>query len=202
MAILGTISIYIVTLLLGFLFQALVRWSPRVILGISFLLALFLPPGWGIGLVEGLLITCAFFTYEPLRESQFDQTPTVSWQKILLTSLWTFAGFLLTLLFLLRFKLTGSINIQQGETLAWIFLILVEVCLYKVIVKDSFSLYRIPLGFGIAVLNFLMILYWIYPLGWSFIGLVFFSLLIINPLLLIWIDIPLVATGDPFLRRR
>lgn len=202
MNVASSIAIYLLFLAIGFGLQYLIRWSPRVNLAISYFMVLILPPSWSIGLIGGAWISCAFFTYMPERERRFEVTPAVSWGKTVFSSLWTFAGFLLTLIFLWKLKVTNSLGLYQREMFAWVFLILIEICLYRVIARLSPSFYRIPLGYGIAFFNFLMILYWIYPFGISWSILILFSLLIINPLLLLLVDLPLNMIEDPIFRRR
>jgi hypothetical protein len=198
----GSVLVYIIFLLVGFGLQFLVRWSPWVNLAISYLVVAILPPGWSLGLIIGTWISCAFFTFNPEQDRQFAIIPSVSLRKTVFSALWTFAGFLLTLIFLWKIKTSNSLDVFPREILAWVFLILIEVCLYRVIARLSPRLYRIPLGYGIAILNFLMILYWIFPFGLLMIGLILFSLLIINPLLLVLVDMPLNAAQDPIFRRR
>lgn len=195
---LWNILIYLLALAIGFVIQNLVRWSPRANLGISYLTILILPPFWGLGLVGGFWISCSFFTYNPEIEHRHDTTPQITWSKILLYSAWTFSGFLLTLILLWKLKTANCLLLVQREEIAWLFLTLVEVCQYKVIARISASFNRIPLGYGIAVLNFLMIFYWLYPLGLYSIILIFCSFLVINPLLLSWVDFPVNSLPDPY----
>lgn len=198
----GNIFIFILFLLVGFGLQFLVRWSPWVNLAISYLVVAIFPPVWSLGLIIGTWISCAFFTFNPELEHQFEMISAVSWRKTVFSALWTFTGFLLTLIFLWKLKMSNSLELFPREMLAWFFLILVEICLYRIIARLSPRLYRIPLGYGIAFLNFLMILYWIFPFGVLFILLILFSLLIINPLLLIIVDMPLGGDQDQIFRRR
>lgn len=202
MEIISSILIYIFFLVIGFGFQSMVRWSPWFNLALSYLIVLLLPPNWSLGLVNGSWIACAFFTYNPEQDNRFDTIPVISFRKTILASCWTFSGFLLTLLFLWKLKITNSLDLFPREILAWFFLILIELCLYRVIAKISPSLYRIPLGYGIAIINFLMILYWIYPLGISFMVLILLTLLIVNPILLLVIDSSLHTPQDSIFRRR
>lgn len=197
-----SVFIYILSLAIGFGLQLLIRWSPWLNLAISFLVVLFLPPNWSIGLVGGTWISCAFFTYNPEQERRFDVIQVINWSRTILSSLWTFAGFLLTLVFLWKLKVTNSLDVGQREIMAWYFLILVEICLYRVIARLSPNLYRGTLGYRIAFLNFLMILFWIVPLGIIYICLIFLTLMVINPLILMIVDRPLTAVEDSIFRRR
>jgi hypothetical protein len=185
----------------GFGLQLLVRWSPGIIMALSFLFAGILPTWWSLGLISGSWICCAFFTFNPEQEHQIEIVSAINWRKIFFAALWTFAGFVLTLLFIWRLKISNNLAVFPREILAWIFLISVEICLYRIIAVLVPRLYRIPLGYGIAVLNFLMILYWILPFGILKIGLILLSLLIINPLILVLVDTPL-NTQDPVFRRK
>jgi hypothetical protein len=201
MATSTSIVVNILFFLGGFGWQFLVRRSPWVNLILSFAAAAILPPGWGLGLIIGIWISCAFFTFNPEQERQFETISTVNWQKIFLAALWTFSGFILTLVFLWKLKISDNMGLLPREILAWVFLILIEICLFRIIAKLVPRLYRIPIGYGIAVLNFLMILYWILPLGIWIMGLILLSLLITHPLLLVLVDMPLNKVQDPVFRR-
>ena len=108
----------------------------------------------------------------------------------------------MALLFLWKLKVGSNLEIGHRETMAWLFLIVIELCLYRVIARSYPSLYRIQLGYGMAIINFLMLLFWIYPLGIYLMLLIFGSLLIINPILLIWLDPPLPIHRGVFPGRR
>jgi hypothetical protein len=193
------ILIYLAALAIGFSVQYLIRWSPRVNTVLSFLTVMLVPPFWSLGLIGGFWISSAFFTFKPESDNQHrGALPIMTWQKVCLYSAWTFLGFLLTLVFLWKLKITNSLLIDQREVLAWLFLVLVEVCIFKIIAKMSPGLYRIPMGYGMAFLNFLMVLHWLFPLGPYRIGLILVSFLVINPLLLSLVDLPLYATGTSF----
>jgi hypothetical protein len=176
------------------------RWSPWINLVVSFLIVLILPPFWSSAFIGGIWAACAFFTFHPENEKKVDGPSSLNWKRILFCSLWTFSGFLLTLLFIWKIKVHTDLSTVHREIAARFFLVGVEICLYKVITQISSRLHRIPLGYGIAVLNFIMILYWLIHLGLFTILLTFMSLFIINPLLLIWPD-PSMKTRDSFLGR-
>jgi hypothetical protein len=197
----GSIVVNILFFLLGFGLQFVIRWSPVMNLLLSFVFALALPPGWSFGFIIGSWISCAFFTYNPEQEGQFEAIAVINWRRIIIASLWTFTGFLLTLVFLWRVKIDNTMGLYPREVLAWIFLVLVEICLCRIIAKLVPRLYRIPLGYGIAVLNFLMLLFWIVPFDIWKIGLILLSLLIIDPLILVLVDSPL-AVQDSIFRRK
>jgi hypothetical protein len=188
MYLIWDILILLLTLAGGLAIQFFSRLSPWIILGGSFLAILCLPSFWGYGLVCGFWLCCAFNTFQPERENQIDAPSRVSALKILGFSLLTFSGFLLTLILLWKLKVTSSLSSQEREIFAWIFLAVVEVCLYKVIARLSPGLYRIPMGYGIAVLNFLMIFYWLLAEGIVVIVLTLLTLLVVNPLLLTWVE--------------
>jgi hypothetical protein len=195
----GRVLIYLAALAVGFLIQYVIRWSPRLNTVLSFGAVILIPPFWSLGLIGGFWISSAFFTFKPESENQHrGAPPIITWQKVCLYSAWTFSGFLLTLVFLWKLKITNSLMIDQREVLAWLFLVLVEVCIFKIIAKISPGIYRIPMGYGMAVLNFLMVLHWIFPLGFYRAGLVLWALMVINPLLLSLVDLPLYATGTSF----
>lgn len=186
---------------LGFGLQYLIRWSPLINLVLSFIFALAIPPGLSFGFIIGSWISCAFFTYNPEREGQFEAVAVINWRRIFVASLWTFAGFLLTLVFLWRVKIGGEMAIDSREIVAWIFLSFVEICLCRIIAKLVPRLYRIPLGYGMAIMNFLMLLFWILPFDIWTMGLILMSLLIIYPLTLVLVDSPFAAE-DPIFRRK
>lgn len=188
MYLIGEIFILLLTLAGGIFIQFFTRLSPQIILAGSFPIILCLPSFWGYGLVAGFWLCCAFITFQPEQENQIDAPNRVSGLKILCFSLLTFSGFLLTLILLWKLKLTSPLKPLEREIFAWIFLCLVEVSLYKIIARLSPGLYRIPMGYGIALLNFLMILYWIFAHGIVVIVLTLLTLLVINPLLLTWVE--------------
>ncbi len=191
----------VIFFILGFGLQYLIRWSPIINLVLSFVLALAIPPGLSFGFIIGSWISCAFFTYNPEREGQFEAVAVINWRRIFVASLWTFAGFLLTLVFLWRVKIGGAMATDSREIVAWIFLAFVEICLCRIIAKLVPRLYRIPLGYGMAILNFLMLLFWILSFDLWTLGLILMSLLIIYPLILVLVDSPFAAE-DPIFRRK
>ncbi len=194
------IFIYLLTLGAGFVIQNFIRWSPWVNLGITFLIIFLVPPGWGLGLIGGIWIACAFFTFNPELD-RLELLKGLSWLKVFLSSIWIFAGFLLTLCLLWKLKLSGYSLVAQREFIGWAFLVLIEVCQYRIIAKLLPVLHRIPLGYGIAFFNFLMLLFWLLPMGIPFVAMVLVTLAIINPLLLVFVDQPVGANVDPHLRR-
>lgn len=194
------VFIYLLSFGTGFTVQNFTRWSPWVNLALSYLLVFVLPPNWSLGLVGGIWIACAYFTFNPDLD-RFELIKGFSWYKVFLSSLWTFAGFLLTLFLVWKLKVSGFQLVSQREFLAWTFLVLIEACQYRVIAKLSPVLHRIPLGYGIAFFNFLMLLFWLYRFGIPLMLMALVTLLIINPLFLVFIDLPVGADGDPYLRR-
>ncbi len=198
----GTILLYIFFLLIGFGLQFFIRWSPWLNQIISFIAILLLPPDWSLGLVGGSWIASAFFTFNPEQVRQYDAIPALNWWKVVFSSLWIFSGFLLTLLLIWKLKIMGDFQVIQREILAWAFFIMVEICLFKVLARLSPGMYRIPLGYGIGLLNFLLLLYWLYPLGISYVLLILVTIIIINPLLLLIVDKPVAPAEDPIFRRR
>lgn len=174
-------------LAIGFGFQSLTRWSPWVNLAISFFIGLVLPPFWSSGLILGIWLCCAFMTYHPELAREYD-IAGISWLRLIGYAGLTFSGFLLTLILLYRLKVNGSIGIGEREVVAWIFLGISEICLYKVISRLAPGEYKMQYGYGIAILNFAMLLYWIIPLGLYWMGLIFTTLLLIDPIILSLID--------------
>jgi len=172
---------------LGFLVQSIFRFSPRVSLGMSFLSVMIIPPLWGVGFTLGLWACCAFLTFSPEEEHQEKS----GFKRILLYALFTFSGFILTLLVLWKvkygFKMLPAL---QRELLAWCYLIAIEVCFYKIIANTSPKWNRFQIGYGIGFLNTCMLLFWLFPYGYPVIILTLLTLLVINPLLLFWVDRP------------
>lgn len=194
------VFIYLLSLGMGFVVQNFTRWSPWVNLGLTFLMILSIPPGWSLGFIGGIWVACAFFTFSPELD-RLELLKAFSWLKVFFSSLWIFAGFLLTLCLLWKLKISGYLSLSQREFIAWAFLVLIEACQYRIIARLSPILYRIPLGYGIAFFNFLMLLFWLLPLGISIMTMVLVTLAIINPLLLVFVDLPIGANVDPYLRR-
>ena len=194
------VFIYMLSLSAGFVWQNFTRWSPWVNLGLTFLMVFMIPPSLSLGFSGGVWVCSAFFTFNPELD-RLELLKAFSWLRVFLSSLWVFAGFLLTLCLLWKLKSSGYLVVAQREFIAWAFLVLIEVCQYRIIAKLSPVLYRIPLGYGIAFFNFLMLLFWLVPLGLSFMLMVLVTLMIINPLLLVFVDLPVGANIDPYLRR-
>lgn len=180
--------------------QSLFRWSPWVNLIISFMAILFLPPIWSLGLVGGVWIACAFFTFNPDLD-RLELLKGFSWYKVFFSSIWTFTGFLLTLSLVWKLKVSGFLLEAQRELLAWSFLVLIEACQYRVIAKLSPVLHRIPLGYGIAFFNFLMLMFWLYQMGITLMVMALVTMVIINPLILVFVDLPIGLSSNPYLRR-
>lgn len=174
-------------LAMGWGFQFLTRWSPWVNLAISFLGVLILPPFWSSGLFLGIWLCCAFFTYHPELAREYEMTG-ISWMRLFGYAALTFSGFLLTLILLYRLKLDGSLGIGAREVVAWIFLGILEICLYKVIGRLAPGEYKMQYGYGIAFINFAMLLYWVIPLGPYWMGLIFITLVFVDPILLMLMD--------------
>lgn len=194
------IFIYLLTLAAGFGVQYFTRWSPWVNLGLSFLMVFLVPPGWSLGLIGGIWVCCAFFTFNP-KLDRLELLKSFSWLKIFLSSIWVFTGFILTLCLLWKLKSSGYKPVSQREFLAWGFLVLIEICQYRVLAKFLPVLQRIPLGYGMAFFNFLMLLFWLIPMGIPFMAMVLVTLAIINPLLLVFVDLPIGADIEHYLRR-
>ena len=200
MALFLNILLFIFIAACGFIVQFFSRWSPWINLLVTYVIVLILPPFWSPALVGGIWVACAFFTFHPENEKKVDVSSSLNWRRLILSSLWTFSGFLLTLLFLWKTKVLTDLSVPEREMSAWFFMILIEICFYKVLTQLSLRLHKIPLGYGIALINFLMLFYWVFHLGLFTILLIFITLLIINPLLLIWLD-PSMRTRTPFVGR-
>ena len=171
---------------LGFILQALVRWTPWAAVGISFLTVILLPALWGVGMTVGLWCCCAFLTFHPDEEHPEKKG---GFKRILVYALLTFYGFILTLLILWKVKHGyGMITVSQREWLAWFYLAAIEVCFYKIIANASHKWNRFQIGYGIGFLNTCMLLFWLFPYGYSMIVLTLLTLLVLNPLLLLWVD--------------
>jgi hypothetical protein len=171
-------------LLVGVAWQYLIKWTPGQNWVLSFLLACLLPPGLTGGLLAGIWICSAFIVSPVNLQRKVDRHPKASWKEIVKFSLWTFAGFLLTLVFMFKIKLTGVWEIKQCQWFAWSFLVVLELCLLRIIARLTPSYLRLGVGFRMGFLNFLMLLYWLYPYGWILGGLTLLTLLVMFPLLL------------------
>ena len=189
MMVFFSLIILILTLGAGFCLQNLVRWSPWLNVVFSFLEVIILPPIWSWGLIIGTWLSCAFFTYQPEGERRMDTPQRLNWGKVLLCSGWVFSGFLLTMLLLWRIK-TGELglSIAQRELLGWVFLSGVEICLFKVIARNTPPSYRIPLGYGIAAINFVLLCFWLYSVSILEKMMILFVLMAVSPWLLLYLD--------------
>lgn len=184
---------FIATLLVGVAWQYLTKWSPGKKWLLSFLLACLLPPELTGGLLGGIWIGSAFITTPVNSQRDLKRHPQVGWREVVTFSLWTFAGFLLTLVFLFKIKSTGIWEIKQCQWFAWSFLAMLELCLLRIIARLVPSWLRLGVGIRMGFLNFLMLLYWLYPYGWVFGGLILVTLLVMYPLLL---SVMAFSTGD------
>jgi hypothetical protein len=178
---------YFATLLAGIGFQLLTRWTPGKNAAISFLLTGILPPFLSFGLISGIWIGCAFCTLD-MNIKRISHKVQVHWKQTFIYSFWTFSGFLITLVFLFKIKLGGVLKTEQSEILAWIFLLILEFCIFRIIACSVPNWFRIQLGYRLGLINFLLMLYWIYPYGIFVILLTFFTFLLLFPLLLLWMD--------------
>lgn len=182
---------------LGVVFQAICRPAVWINLLVSFGVVTLIHPGWSLGIIGGIWIKSAFFDMNIREQDHLDQQEVVSWFHIFIVSLFTFAGFLLTLVMVWKIKtLPGFGIINHREWLAWAFLIFIEVSFYRIIAKLYMIWQRIRVGLGMGFLNFLMILYWVYPYGLAAVLLTFLSLILLNPALLIWVDRPIFEKNE------
>ncbi len=203
MAVFGGISVFLLTLAMGFGLQLALKWNTWPNLLLSLVLLVFLPVLWGSGLVCGILLASSFFTARPVKEKKIDSPSPVNIGKVILAALLVFSGFLLSLVYLMR--LEGAqvvVNPFWEEMMGWLFLIFVEVCLLKAIAKETPLPYRLLMGLGIAFLVFLMLIYWTYPYGIVGGILVFFTLFFLIPLLLKIVDRPKGAGGYTLVKNR
>ncbi len=189
MQILGQVFFLMGMFILGFIIQYLIRWTPNFNLFLSYLLVLILPAEWSIGIVMGSWIATAFVTFSPNRERRLESYSALSGFSIFLYSLWTLGGFVLTLIFLYKLKASHLITIPlHRELISWIFLILIEVCQFKIIALSIPVTQRNSLGYYLAVLNFLMILFCTWSMGVVQNILIFAILLLVFPDLLKIVD--------------
>jgi hypothetical protein len=178
---------YVATLFAGIGFQLLTRWSPGKNVVISFFLTGILPPFLSFGLISGIWIGCAFCTLDS-NIRRLSNNAQVHWKQTIIYSLWTFSGFLLTLLFLFKIKLGGFLKTGQSEILAWIFLLILEFCILRIIARSVPNWFRTPLGYRLGFINFIMVFYWIYSYGLFVILLTFCTFMLLFPALLLWMD--------------
>lgn len=191
--------IYLAALLAGLGFQFFLRWSATKNLWLSFFILAVFPYLIGFGSVCGIWIGCAFIPYS----SGIKRLPSnyrAGWKEVIVFSLWTFCGFLLTLVYLLKIKLTGHMRVDQSEALAWVFFLMIEICIFRIISCTVPGWFRIPLGYRMGFLNYLLVLYWTYSYGWFANILTLLTLLVVFPLLLKWMkfsngEADMVVTG-------
>jgi len=183
--------IFILSVAAGLGLNLLAHWPTRLCAAVSLPLALLLPPYWSHGLLSGLWIGSAFLMSAAEADHRKNQSTGVSWGKIFSYALFTFYGFILALILLWKTKnALLFVNLQQREILTWLFLIMIEISFYRIIARDCHKWQRVSTGGGIGFLNFLMVLYWIYPYGLTAMVLTLITLLLINPFLLFWVDHP------------
>ncbi|MGD8400415.1 MAG: hypothetical protein PVH64_05685 [Bacillota bacterium] len=179
---------FVASLLVGVGWQLLTKWTSAKNWGLSFLMVLIAPPLPAAGLLIGIWICAAFFDIEPnWRQDLNNNPPRIGWKEVVVFSLWTFAGFLITLLLFFKLKLCGRFEIEQYNRFAWTFLLVLELCLLRVIARLIPSWSRTGVGVRMGFLNFLFLLYWLYPYGWRLGGLILLTLLVAFPILLGWL---------------
>ncbi|HOJ77209.1 MAG TPA: hypothetical protein PLZ08_04155 [Bacillota bacterium] len=162
--------------------------SIKINLLLSFIIVSSLSPFWSMGIISGQWFGIAFFGSEPDRDPKKERLIVISLRKIFLFSLLTFSGFMMTLIFYFRLKTAADFDPHVQQVFAWIFLVMIEVCFFRVIARWCPKWYRKRAGYGIAFFNFLMIFYCVYSYGLLTVVMTFIGLMIISPLLLKWID--------------
>lgn len=186
---LNALGILGAALVAGWVIQSLVRLKPIWNFWVTFLTILIFAPIWSIGFTVGIWLCCAFLTYHSDVNSQNEASRSRVW--VFVDALFTFSGFLLTLLLLWKVKSNIRLPLTfQHEVGAWLYFITVEICFYRIIALNYPYRKRFAIGYEIGFYNTLMVLYWIYPYGWEAVVLTFITILVLNPLLLLWLDRP------------
>jgi hypothetical protein len=179
---------FLALLLVGVGWQLLTKWTPTKNWGLSFLTALIAPPVPTAGLLTGIWICAAFIVVNPnWRQNLNNNSLRIAWKEVVIFSLWTFAGFLITLLFFFKLKLSGWYEIEQCQWFAWSFLFVLEICLLRIIARLIPGWSRTGVGVRMGFLNFLFLLYWLYPYGLILEGLTLLTLVVTFPILLGWL---------------
>jgi hypothetical protein len=179
---------FILAVIIGTCLVYFTKESIKINLLLSFIIVSSLSPFWSIGIISGQWFGIAFFGSEPEKDPKKERLIVINLRKIFLYSLLTFSGFIMTLIFYFRLKITTALDPFSQQVFAWIFLVMIEVCFFRVIARWCPKWYRKRTGYGIAFFNFLMILYCVSPYGLLAMVMTFISMLIISPLLLKWID--------------
>lgn len=192
--------IYLFCGLGGLALQEFLRITPGWLLAMTFFIIILVPPLWSMGLLAGFWVACAFLTYQPEENRLREQVP-LTVVPVFFRSLWCFAGFGLTLILVWRLKTEGYFSPFHRELLGWSFFVLMETVIFRIIARDTPFLQRVSLGYGMSFFNYLMVFYWVYPLGLFRGILVFISILLATPLLLLWVDHP-VKTSAGILTER
>jgi hypothetical protein len=175
------------SLLVGVGWQFLTKWAPAKNWAFSFLMAFLAPPVLTGGLLCGIWICSAFIVPPANLKGGGNNNQQVGWKQVIIFSLWLFAAFLLTLVFLVKLKWAGIWEITQCQWFAWSFLAVLDLCLLRVIALLIPRWLRIEAGMRIGFFYFLLLLYWLYPYGWVLGGLTFLTLVIVIPLALSWL---------------
>lgn len=185
MPILGQVLFFLGMFILGFVIQYLVRWTHHFNLFLSYLAVLMVPTEWSLGLILGTWFSVAFFTFSPNKERRVEGYSVLTGINILLYALWTLSGFILTLVFLYKLKSSQLVTIPlHRELLSWFFFIMVEICQFKIIALSVSATQRNSLGYYLAGLNFLMILFCTWSMGLVQNILIFLVLMFVIPELL------------------
>lgn len=159
--------------------------KPKWNLILTPIILLCFPPTFSASCTLVMWVWCAFVTCE--REDYPEDDMNIFYRAFFL-ALFTFAGFIMSLLLMWRIKgITGmEINLFQ-ETIGWVYLIAIELSIFKII-SLRYPRNRIRIGVLMGVINSLLLISWISPYGWGAIILATATLLFVCPLILYWID--------------
>jgi hypothetical protein len=168
----------------GVIWQFLTKWTPNKNWLVSFGVAFCMPPALTVGLLGGVWICSVLSIGQANFKTDANNNFQVGWKEIVVFSIWVFFAFLLTLVFLFKLKMAGHWEIGQCQAFAWMFLLGLELCLFRIIARLIPGWLRVGVGIRMGFLNFLFLLYWLYPYGWILTGLTLITLVVAFPMLL------------------
>jgi hypothetical protein len=184
---------FIILIPVGMGLHYLLRWPPRFLLPLCGGIIILLPPFRGAALTSGLMLAAAFIE----RPAETNQVMDIGesahwWRQTLYGVVLSFSGFILALLLVWRLQFATNLNIPQREIFSWLYLALLEICLFRIIAWRVPTSRRAAVGYGIGAANYFLLFYWIYPLG-IICWLLFPCLLLGSSILLTLIAIPVVS---------
>jgi len=185
----GSIAFWLVTVF---------KPSPPVLAILGLLAMMAVPPDIAVGLLIGAWVAEAFF----LKREQGLIAPNESiiWRRVVQDALVVTSAFLAGLIYMFRRR---GINMPESVLLVGLFLSFVlTFCYFRTMAGDIARQIRVKHGYAVGLLSFIPWIFLLTKLGWRFLGLGFFTFLLLPPFLLATADLRLALPTRPHRRRR